>query len=48
MIVPTAFQVSMTGDSQSPIPVKITTGPGVIFVALVVVLVWLLKGRLKK
>jgi hypothetical protein len=46
-MIPTAFQVSVTGDGQSPVPVKITVGPGVVFICLLFVVVLLLKGRKK-
>lgn len=46
-MIPSAFQISLTGDGKSPIPVKLTIGPGVIFICLMFVIVLLLKSKLK-
>lgn len=33
-MIPTAFKVSLGGSSAEPVPVKITVGSGVLFIAI--------------
>lgn len=44
-MIPSAFKISVTGDGQSPVPVKITIGPGVLFVCIGFMLVVAMRAK---
>lgn len=46
-MIPSAFQISLTGDGNSPIPVKITIGPGVLFLGIATLVILLVRVRSK-
>lgn len=46
-MIPSAFQISLVGDGGGPVPIKITIGPGIIFICLMFAIVLLVKSRLK-
>lgn len=42
-----AFDIKITGDGQSPVPLQITIGPRVLTLGLAALAVWLLAGTTK-
>lgn len=42
-MIPSAFQISVTGDGDSPVPVKITVGPAILFLGICTLLVLLVR-----
>ena len=43
-MVPSKYEIAIKGDGQSPVPVKLTIGPGVLFLGIAFVVVLALKG----
>ncbi len=46
-MIPSAFQISVTGDGESPVPVKITIGPGLLFLGIATLVILLIKSKVK-
>ncbi len=43
-MLPSKFEVAVKGEGQSPVPIKITIGPAVLFVCIAFLVVLALKG----
>lgn len=46
-MIPSAFQIKVTGDGQNPVPVKITIGPGLLFLGIATLMILLVKAKTK-
>ncbi len=44
-MIPNAFKISVTGDGKSPVPVKITIGPGLLFLGIATLVILLVKAK---
>lgn len=44
-MIPSAFQINVTGDGNSPVPVKITIGPGLLFLGICTLIVLLVRMK---
>jgi hypothetical protein len=44
-MIPSVFEVAITGKGESPVPVKLTVGPGLLFLGICLIVVLLLKLR---